>query len=132
MGKNNFVPFWSPLESKKLIPLYRGSLIQISSSLVPTIYHPTPKFTGVPNKTKWQCMHIIKSSHLFSRVCVASNKTSDLLKQNKVLSLNKTFYKGFTQETTHFFYKKPSQGPSSISFLFQIQILVLKVSQAVS
>ena len=27
-----------------------------------------------------------------------------------------------------FFYKKPSKGPSSVSFLFQVQILVLKVS----
>ena len=27
-----------------------------------------------------------------------------------------------------FFYKKPSKGPSSISFLFEVQILVLKVS----
>ena len=30
--------------------------------------------------------------------------------------------------TRIFFYKKPSKGPSSISFLFQVQILVLKVS----
>ena len=30
--------------------------------------------------------------------------------------------------TRIFFYKKPSKGPSSIRFLFQVQILVLKVS----
>ena len=29
---------------------------------------------------------------------------------------------------TYFFYKKPSKGSSFISFLFQVQILVLKVS----
>ena len=31
-------------------------------------------------------------------------------------------------DTRIFFYKKPSEGPGSISFLFQVQILVLKVS----
>ena len=35
----------------------------------------------------------------------------------------------FLATFTHiFFYKKPRKGPSSISFLFQVQILVLKIS----
>ena len=34
----------------------------------------------------------------------------------------------FLLVTRIFFYKKPSKGPSFISFLFQVQILVLKVS----
>ena len=43
---------------------------------------------------------------------------------NKEDELHLTFY----LTTRIFFYKKPSKGHNSISFLFQVQILVLNVS----
>ena len=41
-----------------------------------------------------------------------------------------TFFQGNSHKkhTLIFFNKKPSKGPSSIGFLFQVQISVLKVS----
>ena len=82
-GKINFMPFWSPLESKK----FTTCLLQISSSLVLpllTIQLVTPKSTGTPSKTICMTMYyIIKCRHLFRRFCVTLNRISDLVKQNQ-------------------------------------------------
>ena len=64
----------------------------------------------------------------FKRSRIRIDKELDNAARYKVHKMTFKKKKKYFENTRIFFYKKPSKGPSSISFLIQVQILVPKVS----